>query len=87
MIGIFMPRAIEIFTSKDGNSFQKIALLNPEPTKSTTPPRFNFLKAEIPKNKNHNFVKILLQNIPAIPDWHPGKGTPAWIFLDEILIQ
>ncbi len=33
------------------------------------------------------YVRILARNYGIIPDWHPGRGDGAWIFVDEILIE
>jgi hypothetical protein len=27
------------------------------------------------------------KNIGVCPDWHPGKGEKAWIFVDEIIVN
>lgn len=41
------------------------------------------LKAiEIPINKTVENLKIEILNT-TIPDWHPGSGTKAWLFMDE----
>ena len=32
------------------------------------------------------YVKIIAKNIKACPQWHPGAGGKAWIFVDEVLI-
>lgn len=32
-------------------------------------------------------IKIEIQNLKEIPEWHPGKGTRPWLFLDEIIIE
>jgi hypothetical protein len=33
------------------------------------------------------YVRVKAYNYGRIPDWHPGNGGEAWIFIDEILIQ
>jgi len=33
------------------------------------------------------YVRITARNYGVIPDWHPGSGGHAWIFVDEILIE
>jgi hypothetical protein len=34
-----------------------------------------------------NVVKIIAKPLPKLPSWHPGKGTPAWVFIDEIFLN
>ncbi|NDV79555.1 glycoside hydrolase family 20 protein [Dysgonomonas sp. 511] len=36
---------------------------------------------------NARYVKITAKNTGTIPDWHAGKGTPAFLFIDEIMIE
>ena len=33
------------------------------------------------------YVRIVARNYGTIPDWHPGHGDGAFIFIDEILIE
>jgi hypothetical protein len=83
---IFPPAAIEIFISKNGNEFYEIA------KKEFDPPMENALSGHFfydlfLKKEKGRFLKILIKNIPSIPDWHPGKGASGWLFLDEIIIE
>jgi len=27
------------------------------------------------------------KNIKTLPDWHPGAGEKAWIFVDEVIVE
>lgn len=31
-------------------------------------------------------LKIIIEPLQSIPEGHPGKGTPAWLFIDEIKV-
>jgi len=31
-------------------------------------------------------LKLVLLPLKKIPDWHPGKGNPGWLFIDEIKV-
>ena len=33
------------------------------------------------------YVRVIARNYGTIPDWHPGRGDGAFIFVDEILIE
>ena len=39
------------------------------------------------KNKQAKFIKFEIENLKKCPDWHPGKGGKAWLFLDEIYVN
>ena len=29
---------------------------------------------------------VIIYPLAKLPDWHPGKGSPAWLFLDEVKV-
>jgi hexosaminidase len=33
------------------------------------------------------YIKVKVKNIGKCPDWHAGKGNPAWLFVDEIIVE
>lgn len=43
--------------------------------------------AEIVPPQRARFVRVKPLSYGIIPDWHPGKGGDAWIFVDEIVIE
>jgi hypothetical protein len=42
---------------------------------------------KINKPAPFKFYKLVVQNLKKLPEWHPGKGTPAWIFMDELFLN
>jgi len=34
--------------------------------------------------KTIKFLQVRAKNYGKLPDWHPGKGNPTWLFIDEI---
>jgi hexosaminidase len=32
-------------------------------------------------------LQIVIENMDYIPDWHPGKGSDPWLFMDEIIVE
>ena len=83
---IFSPAGMEVFISVDGKDFYKIAEKEFGPPKENMPTGQLFFSVNF-KNEKSRFLKVVIENIPTIPDWHPGKGKPAWLFIDEILIE
>lgn len=45
-----------------------------------------FLDLELPKKQRTDRLKIRLSG-SQIPEWHDGRGSPAWFFLDEIIAR
>ncbi len=83
---IFTPKLMEVYTSKNGKKFKKVdSLITNCPTIEANN-GFQFLSSSFKKEKS-TFVKIKLISLEAIPDWHPGNGSPTWFFIDEIIIE
>lgn len=34
-----------------------------------------------------SLIRVHAENLRKIPNWHAGKGTPGWLFVDEILFN
>ncbi|MEO1259405.1 MAG: chitobiase/beta-hexosaminidase C-terminal domain-containing protein [Bacteroidota bacterium] len=83
---IFPPSGTEIFISKDGKYFYKIAQNQLEPPTKELQTGSFFSTINLTREESR-FLKIVIKNTTEIPAWHPGKGTPGWLFIDEILIE
>jgi predicted alpha-1,2-mannosidase len=83
---IWMPRRVEFEFSIDGQKFTPAATIaNEVPDKDYGVVVRDFVQT-IPSRKAR-YVRVKAYNYGRIPDWHPGKGGEAWIFVDEVLIQ
>jgi predicted alpha-1,2-mannosidase len=83
---IFMPLWVQWELSVDGQSFE------------TAGKQFNTIPAKAEgaivksygqevKGKLARYVRVTVKNRAVCPDWHLGKGEPAWVFADEIIIE
>ena len=83
---IWMPRRVEFELSSDGQNFTRAALIaNDVPDREYGVSLRDFLQTIPPQRAR--YVRIKAVNYGQIPDWHPGKGGQAWIFVDEIVIE
>ena len=82
---IFAPREIEIYTSEDGKQFSLHQRKTYAATKSDDPGGQRYESMDFPMVKT-KYLRILIKD-QAIPEWHPGKGTPAWLFVDELIFK
>jgi hypothetical protein len=32
-------------------------------------------------------LKVVAGPVKKLPEWHPGKGKPGWVFFDELLVN
>ena len=83
---IFPPEAMEVSISNDGKEFNTIVEQKFDPPMENMSNGMQFLDVKFKPEKSR-YLKILIKNLSAIPEWHPGKGAPAWLFIDEILID
>jgi hexosaminidase len=33
------------------------------------------------------FIRVRASNFGALPAWHPGRGQPSWVFVDELVVR
>ncbi len=83
---IMPPHAIQSFFSKDGKTFEEGQTLTIISPKDHTSGGKSYYKVQNEAGKVR-YVKLVIQPLKALPEWHPGKGNPAWVFLDEIIIK
>ena len=83
---IFMPQNIEIFVSKNGIEYQKTAVLTKTEIDKNSHDGINRISLKFKAIKGR-YVKIAAKNIGKCPPEHYAAGAPAWLFVDEILIN
>lgn len=82
---IFLPRQITFFGSSDGKHFVELGnrlIEVPQNSRIHQPHYFN----QDVDGSTFRWIKVVAKNINTCPDWHYGKGQPAWIFPDEIVV-
>ncbi|MCD6200228.1 MAG: family 20 glycosylhydrolase [Bacteroidales bacterium] len=82
---IFLPKEVKVFVSAGGKHFMTRGILH-RPLKNQPEPRAVDLVLKIPPTKAR-YVRILVINRGDCPDWHPGAGQKAWVFIDEVLVE
>jgi hypothetical protein len=81
-----LPANVEYYTSVDGKNFRQVANI-----KNTLPidqyggylREFN---AEFTPT-DARYIKVLARSIGNTPGWHPGAGRPAYMLVDEIVVE
>lgn len=84
---IFMPTRVEVsIAEKDRQEFKTVGMsTNTVEAKEEGAILKNF-HVKIPTQKVR-YIKVHAQNRKMCPDWHPGAGSKAWIFIDEIVVK
>lgn len=83
---ILSPQKVLIYSSTDGVHFklEKTQTLYPDFRISgniINPFSINDLQIKT------RYLKFVAENPGALPEWHPSKGNPSFIFMDEIVIE
>ncbi|WP_439183383.1 beta-N-acetylhexosaminidase [Carboxylicivirga taeanensis] len=82
---IFRPTYIEVHFSDDNETYHFTKSVSLDKCTSNV---FEIENYTINfKKYNTRFVKIIVGSNRNIPEWHPAKGKPAFIFVDEIEIH
>ncbi len=85
-IGVFLPRRLEVSVSDDGKQFRSVAACEHNVPVEQKGPIVKVLAAEV-KDATARFVKLRAITLGTIPPWHPARGRPAWMFVDEITLR
>ena len=85
---IFPILSIMIEGSNDGKEFKKLNEAKFPSLKETDVVRENkSFSCAIPAGAAYKYYRFTLLNLKKLPTWHPGKGTPGWIFVDELFLN
>lgn len=79
---IFGPSKISVFDENNKLLIQKN--FEDSTQKSTTSHSIHTIN--VPK-KQYNQLKLVIEPVSSIPDWHDGRGNPAWFFVDEVWVE
>jgi predicted alpha-1,2-mannosidase len=83
---IWLPRELVVSVSDDGERFREVARIAHDVADDTSEVVPRDLVAEL-EGVAARFVRVVARNYGTIPEWHPGRGEGAWIFVDEIVIE
>jgi phage-related protein len=81
---IFPPVFIKVWGSKDGKNWTLLQTVNPSKAMPTTPSGAQLIPITFQATKVR-YVKMQAHPVPVLPNWHPGKGLPAWFFVSEVV--
>ena len=83
---IFMPVEAEFSISTDGKQYSNLPPVKNTVDEKEEGPVIKEFSVEV-KRKSARYIKVKAINRGKCPDWHPGSGKKAWIFVDEIVIN
>lgn len=82
---VFPPTAVRVYA---GNKPQALRLQKEVQLPPFQADNFDQIKNEVVflelSGEAFLHYKIEADNVRPLPPWHPGRGTPAWLFIDEL---
>jgi len=83
---IFMPEWVEFSVSANGEDYKIVGR-----QENTIDPKedggiihdFSVMTAGM----NIRYIRVMAKNRGVCPDWHPGAGNAAWLFIDEVVVE
>ena len=83
---IFPPVKIEVWGGMDEGHMQLLGKLFPHQPEKNESARS--LQATIPLTAAEvHCLRLMLYPVASLPAWHNSKGSPAWIFLSELVVN
>jgi hypothetical protein len=83
---IFPPVNLEVWGGPDEHHLKKLGTLTPTQPDKAVPAYLTDYRIDFPP-QTVRCLKVIANPVKKLPVWHPGKGTPGWIFFDELLVN
>lgn len=83
---IFFPSRMVVSASEDGKEYTVLSENEYEINPKGSPDCIKDFEAQFPETSSR-YIKIYLEPLNAMPQWHEAAGHPAFIFMDEIIVR
>jgi hypothetical protein len=83
---IFLPVSVRFLVSADGLTYEEAGAIRNENPGVNGPTGVQVYPQTF-VNTRARYVRIAAKSIGVCPEWHPGKGEKAWLFIDEIVVE
>jgi predicted alpha-1,2-mannosidase len=87
---IFYPTSAAVSVSDDGESFRQAAasaMVVPGDTSEDRRPETRDHVIDLPLPQRARYLRVRIEHYGKLPAWHPGAGSDAWFFADEIVVR
>lgn len=83
---IMPPAAVEIWWGESANKLSLYRRHQFGQPGGHRPVASEFAFFDLP-NQRVPYIKLVVEPVKKLPEWHSGKGKPAWVFVDELLLN
>lgn len=83
---IFLPKKISVAFSNDGKSYSSETIIYEKEVAENYDTVIKTFEKQL-NNKEARYIRFVAENIGQCPTYHKGAGGPAFIFIDEIIME
>lgn len=83
---IFPPTRIDVWGGPDEHHLKLLGTMVPPPPDKIVPGFLTDYRITF-SPQTVRCLKVFADHVAKLPDWHPGKGQPGWVFFDELLVN
>lgn len=83
---IMPPISIEVWGRSGPEKEQFLGKITPSQPTAFRPRKNMYFDISLPLQK-YREIRVRVNNVNPLPAWHPGKGTPGWVFVDEVVFN
>lgn len=83
---IFAPVQIRLFSSEDGENYTFLAGEEFPPEGPDDSDGVKVFTVKLPQICRPGKLRVTASTIDRLPDWHPGAGARAFLFVDELML-
>jgi hypothetical protein len=84
---IFLPAAVEIWGGMDQGHLKLLNTLKTGAPAQKDPFALIPLECNLKSVQQVSCIKLVALSLKSVPAWHPAKGKPGWVFLDEVFLN
>jgi len=84
---IFPPQKVSVESEDAQGKWIQAGVCIPEQPEYEIGYQKQYWTVPLSTNMKTGKIKVTITPLPLLPDWHPGKGESAWVFVDEVLFQ
>jgi len=85
---IEFPSSVEFFVSDDRATWRSIPSVAQQiPANTVIPAMVLKFETAPTSGMQARYIRVIGHNPGPLPSWHPGAGSPSWLFADEIVVR
>lgn len=84
---IFAPAAVQVWASTDAKKWVDCGRSGLPVNTSMQPAKTGIAQVKLARPTEARYIKIKVENLMKLPQWHPSAGDKSWVFVDEILVE